>query len=468
MTILGNLSYPQPLVSARGSAHPGPGLAAPGYVLGFLLFILVNAVLFMRPTEIFPDYLYAQTYLVLTLACLAVSLPTVWKQLATSSLAAQPITVCVLGLIVAIALSHLTRFAIDDAVVNAWEFAKIALYYLLLVGLVNTPGRLRQFLFWIVCFILVQAVMAVLAFHRVVDLRYFNPISEEQPGISLMKGAYQLLRLVGSGIFNNPNEFCYPTGAAIMVCLFFVNGRQAMVLRVFCLATMMFLGYAMSLTSSRGGFVGLLFGLVSFLLARFGWKKALPFAAMLLPVLFIVFGGRQTDLNISSGTGQGRIQLWNDGLVLFLRAPIFGLGTGLFREEVGYVTHNSYLQAYSELGFFGGTLFLGAFYLALSDLYRVGLHQGQVLDSEMQRLRPYLVGVIGGFMACMLTMSLTDMLPTYTMLGFVVAYLRVTAIRPPLPRLLRFNMGLVLRLVGVSAFALAFFLLYIRFTFVPG
>jgi hypothetical protein len=71
-------------------------------------------------------------------------------------------------------------------------------------------------------------------------------------------------------------------------------------------------------------------------------------------------------------------------------------------------------------------------------------------------------------MACMMTMSLTDMIPTYTVLGMVVVYLRVTPIRPPLPNLLRFNSGLVLRLAVVSALTLVGLRLYVWFAFVTG
>jgi O-antigen ligase len=208
---------------------------------------------------------------------------------------------------------------------------------------------------------------------------------------------------------------------------------------------------------------------MTFLLARFGWRKALPLGAVLLPIVFVIFAGRSTNVfDVSSDTAQNRIQLWNDALILFLRVPIFGLGTGLFREQVGLVVHNSYLQAYTELGFFGGMLFVGAFYIVLLDLHRLRSVQDQITDPELRRLRPYLMGLVGGFMGCMMSMSVTDMLPTYTVLGIVVVYLRVLDIRPPLPKLLEFNGGLVGRLVLVSMLTLVAFRLYVSFTFVVG
>src|SRR5438128_2107382 len=115
-------SYPQSVAPAWTPAHGRSSAAAPGYHLGFILFLLVNTALFMRPTEMFPEFFYPQTYLVLILACFAVSVPCVMKQLSPSSLVAQPISICVVGLTVAIMLSHLTRFALEDAFFCGWEF----------------------------------------------------------------------------------------------------------------------------------------------------------------------------------------------------------------------------------------------------------------------------------------------------------------------------------------------------------
>jgi O-antigen ligase len=205
----------------------------------------------------------------------------------------------------------------------------------------------------------------------------------------------------------------------------------------------------------------------SFLFARFGWRKALPFAVLLLPGLLVVFGGRQADFSLDSGTGQERIRLWSDGLVLFMRAPFFGIGTGNYAEAAGHVAHNTFIQCYTELGFFGGVLFVGAYYLACYDLYLMRRHQTKILDPEMRRLLPYLVGLVAGHMGCMLSMSLHDMIPTYAILGMVTAYLRVAVARPPVS-LPRFSSGLVLRLGALGAILLLCFHIYVRFVIVVG
>src|SRR5262249_34962751 len=158
-----------------------------------------------------------------------------------------------------------------------------------------------------------------------------------------------LRRLCGSGIFHNPNEMCYPLVVGMMICLYYVSGRRfPMLARLLCLAVLVLLGYALTLTHSRGGFLGLLVALLSMLLVRLGWRKALPFAVLVLPVVFFLFGGRQTDLSVDSGTGQARVQLWSDGLVLFMGAPLFGIGAGNYASAAGLVAHNTFVQDYAE------------------------------------------------------------------------------------------------------------------------
>src|SRR5205823_3488992 len=100
----------------------------------------------------------------------------------------------------------------------------------------------------------------------------------------------------------------------------------------------------------------------------------IPLAAVVLPALFALFAGRQTDLSAAGGTGQARIQLWSEGLALFREAPFFGVGQGSYAEHVDQVAHNSFVECYAELGFFGGTLFLGAFFCAVCVLRRLDSH----------------------------------------------------------------------------------------------
>src|SRR5207245_7058108 len=142
----------------RGSRTAAAGSSC---VLGFVLFLLVNSVLFIRPAEIVPSLEELPVYEILIVACLLSSLPVVVGQLNGRSLRANPVTVCALGMLVAVVLSQLTNFSFYGARTVGVEFAKVLVYYLLCVGLLNTPSRVRQFLLWLVAFIAVVAGLAL-------------------------------------------------------------------------------------------------------------------------------------------------------------------------------------------------------------------------------------------------------------------------------------------------------------------
>src|SRR5262245_22745546 len=136
----------------------------------FFLFILVNAVLFVRPAEIVPELEGAPIYEMVILVSLAASATGVLQQLTTQSLAGRPITVCVLGLLVAVVLSHLSHGMLSEAGTFGVLFLKIVLYYLLLVAVVDTPARMRQFLGWVGVLILALTALALLQHHGTIDL----------------------------------------------------------------------------------------------------------------------------------------------------------------------------------------------------------------------------------------------------------------------------------------------------------
>ncbi|MBV8384762.1 MAG: hypothetical protein JOZ63_19410 [Planctomycetaceae bacterium] len=97
--------------------------------MSFFLFILVNATLFIRPADLVPALAAAPIYLILIVPCLAVSLPMVLKQISLRNLVEQPISACVVGILIAGVLSHLARADLFSARTWGFEFFKVVLYY---------------------------------------------------------------------------------------------------------------------------------------------------------------------------------------------------------------------------------------------------------------------------------------------------------------------------------------------------
>ena len=454
-------AVPQP------AAGTDPQPPAPGQLLGFLLFLLVNATLFIRPAEIVPGLEDFRIYEALILVCLAVSLPAVLGQFNPQSLLTQPVTVCVFGLLLAIVLSHLFNFSIYGARTSGFEFAKVLVYYLLFVLLVNNPSRLRWFLTWLVGCTLVLVVLALLQYHGVINIPAlkapwtdFLPI--EQTDLDEEADLTVFNRLCGAGIYNDPNDLCLILVTVMVICLYWLTNHGSRLLwRLPAVLLLGFFGYALALTQSRGGFIALLIALLVLFSFRYsGWKSFL-LVLVILPIMFQIFDGRMTSISTSEETAQGRIQLWSEGIALFREAPMFGIGQGEYTDQVGQPAHNSFVHCYAELGFFGGTFFLGAFVCALWSLYRLGRARVPTADPQLARLRPYLITIVAAYAAGLLSLSRAYIVPTYMVLGLASAYVRLAS--PYLPAAaLRFDGQLVGRLLVASAASVVGIYIFVR------
>jgi len=437
--------------SPRGLLRPvdlTPARTAPSYSLAFFLFVLVNATLFIRPAEVVPGLIGWPIYQTLIVTCLVLCLSGVLTQLTQAPLTTRPVLLCVLGLLPLVVVSKLINESLPGALESGFEFCKVVVYYLLFVTLVNTPQRLRRFLLCISLFAVVLVTLAVLDFHGLITLPNLTPLQDRQrDALTGREVIFQRLR--GTGTFNDPNELCLILVFGMVLCLYWAGDPGLSVLRFAWLLPVGGFAYALALTQSRGGFLALLLGMLAFFYCRFGKARALLLGALVVPVLFVLFAGRQTSLSIGEQTAHERIQLWSDGLMLFRENPLFGIGQNQFSKAAGLVGHNSFLHCFVELGFLGGALFLGAFYYGFRELNRLNASGVTIPDPELSRLRPYLTAAIAGYVGGLLSVSYSYAVPTYAVLGLADVYLRVSLVHPPLaPQ--RFDTRFVVRLIGIS------------------
>ncbi|MFO0951494.1 MAG: O-antigen ligase family protein [Isosphaeraceae bacterium] len=415
----------------------------------FALFLLVNAMLFIRPAELSPALLGLPIYEVCILACLAAAYPAVVDVFSPRRLLEKPLNLCVVAMLPAIVLSSLSVGEADAAFEHGVEFAKILLYYGLLVGVTDSPKRLKALLAWTAVFALFVTTLAVLHYHHVITLESIRFVETSFDGSGQVES--NVARLGSTGLFQDPNDMCLMLGMAMVACLY-----QAVELRRwYWAAPLAFFGYALMLTHSRGGFLAMVAALGTLLAARLG-RRAVPVALVALPLVFFVFGGRQTNFSSalgSEGTGATRVQLWADGLTLFVRRPFLGIGTDHYAPEMGHVAHNSFIHCYVELGLVGGSVFLSAFYLAFWPLVRLGGRgvSREALGDDLSRLRPYVMAIVVGYATGLFSLSCPYTIPTYTVLGIASVYLTLAerALGVPVARI---NPKLVFRLSWLSLF----------------
>lgn len=428
--------------------------------MSYLSFLLLTAALFVRPAEIVAAWQGAPIYWCLILLCLTLNAPRILRHVSPASLARRPISVCVIGLLAAVVLSHLAHALIGDARSAAREFSKPALYFLLLPCVLNSRPRLVSFLKWLLLCIVVVAALALMQFHGLIDVPALRELHEHDR-VAATGEVREVRRLRSTGIFNDPNDLSMILLLGMIICgAGWMRALGKRLPRVAWLLPLAVCGYALALTRSRGGFLAMLVGLTVLLTARYGWRKTVPLAALLFPLLLVAFSGRMTRISTDEDTGQSRIQLWSDGLDMFRQSPLFGVGYGTYQDQAGLVAHNSYVHCFAELGVLGGSLFLGALAIPITRLRRLGARGVVIRDPQLAALRPFFLAMLSAYAASMITLTRCYVEPTYLVLGLAAAFLELAHTRRPLPAM-RFNYALVSQLaMGSMAF------LAVAYTFV--
>lgn len=422
--------------------------------MSYAPFAVLTAVLFLRPEELVPEIAGLRLYLLAMAVALAAAGPRLLRQLAPADLRWQPVTAGVLGMWGAGVLAHALRGRPGPAAEFAAEFGKVIVFYLLLVAALDTRRKLDAYLGWLVVLVLGVAGTALLQHHGVIDVEALQAI--EQSDVDPDTGELIVFpRLRGTGIFNDPNDLCLVLGIGVCCALYrgFETGNR--LARLAWLAPIGPFLYALALTKSRGGMLGLGAAAAAFAVTRYGGRKGALVLLALVPAAAVGFGGRQTNITLDGGTGQERILLWSDGLeLLFQTNPLTGIGPGEYAEELPQVAHNSFVHAYVETGLVGGAVFLGTFAvaaLALRDAAR-----------RAPGLAAYLFAMTVGYGTGMVSLSRNYVVPTVLVLGLATAYLNVATRQPPAwyhvdGRLLKRVAVLgVIGLFGVKAFVTVF------------
>ena len=429
--------------------------------MGFFLFLVLNAVLFLRPEELMPSIAGLQIYYWVICTNLLVCSPAILRQLAAKKLARNPVTVCVLGVLATVFTSHLARFDLWSARMGVFEFVKVVLYFLLLMSVVNTKKRLLLFLAAIVVFTLVINTLAVLQYHGKINIAALTVLMENDYDAATGE-LFQTPRMLATGIFNDPNDLSMIIVAGIVICAAGFFSPQLGSARFALAAPIGFLLYALTLTQSRGGLLAFLAACGTVFYLRYGWKKTLLAAAATLPVLLVV-GGRQADLGgaMSGGTGDTRTELWSESLQLFKQSPLFGIGYEGYSEIPMQVAHNSYVHTTTELGFFGGMFFLGVFAISAFTLWQLGKKRKQIVDPTLRRLFPFVCALLVAYGVSMFSLSRCYVVPTYLVAGLVASYIRLAA---PLAtfKLPSFNGKLLQRLATAEVAMIAATYLFIK------
>lgn len=169
------------------------------------------------------------------------------------------------------------------------------------------------------------------------------------------------------------NFFSAAALLAIPLAYYLMRARIRRWERWYCVACLAVTVLALIVIASRGGFVGLC---VSMLYMTIRSKHKAGVVALVLILVPLLIYSPSSPLQRISTPGYGdqssteaHLMLWEAGLKLVAKHPIFGIGLGnfwstmqqsnLFGNNMGALAHNTYLEYATELGILGLLLYLG-------------------------------------------------------------------------------------------------------------
>jgi hypothetical protein len=426
----------------------------------FPLFVLLTAILFLRPADIIPPLQGLPLYQGVILICIALSFGNIFKQITSRSLLAHPISFCMVGLLVAVLLSHLSHMQIRLAAESGDSFFRICLFYFVLVATIDSPEKFRRYLGWLLILAGVLAALPLLQHHGVIDLPGLEAIMDRENDLDI-EGSNRVERLCGPGIFNDPNDLCLILVFGILLSIYLRDTSAPGMGRLLYLSPVPVFFYALSLTRSRGGLLTLAAGFLGYFGSRFGSKKAVLILLLCSPLAMLLFSGRQTDIKLSGGTSHDRVYLWREGMVLFRQYPLFGIGMDQYAENVRLVAHNSFVHAYVELGFLGGTLFLTVFAFSLRTLRSLQDDKKLRTENRLWRSRDLLTGAFSAFGVGFLSLSRCYFVPTYMLFGLATSYFNLIDGKRS-QKAETIDQRTLLRYLGISMVALIALYLFLR------
>lgn len=145
------------------------------------------------------------------------------------------------------------------------------------------------------------------------------------------------------------------------------NKKKNRILRILNFSYIPLALFSISLTASRTS----LFAIVPAVIYIF-WPKRVDFGRFIVISIFLVISilvfrallpsgvierFASTSTSISSANFGGRINLWRETIVLFLRHPLIGNGSGTLFTIIGSESHQTFLSILAETGLIGFLLF---------------------------------------------------------------------------------------------------------------
>jgi O-antigen ligase len=230
-------------------------------------------------------------------------------------------------------------------------YVPILFAYMLMINTMNSPRRVER-IAWII----------VVAFGYMSARTCFNYMR----GVNVVDG-----RVAGpvGGFFSNPNDLALNLASFLPLALMYIKRPGPALTRLFFAGISALMLLTIIFTKSRGGTLGTVAMLVTFLIVARVLTPAMMIALVLsgmlaLPAMPDSFWKRMESITDSkkdeTGSREERRLLLKQGWMVFTENPLTGIGIGQFRNywhqglpRKWHEVHNVWLQTAAEIGIFG-------------------------------------------------------------------------------------------------------------------
>jgi len=321
-----------------------------------------------------------------------------------------PENIFMVGFFLATLISHIVHGYLGGFILAFQDIGKTLIFYFLIVIIVDKVYKVRIIGWLLVFSALFMAISGILQYFKGVGFAGIMPIMDDRGTV----------RVIGYGIFSDPNDLALFFAAALpFVFAFFLERRSFYAGAIAAISGALIL-LAAWCTNSRSGILAIIVAGLMFFRRRYRGATWVLLAVIFIIVMAAFLPSRFTG-GLLDKSSYERIIYWGFGNQMFKANPIFGVGYAMFASHAGWhAAHNSFVQCYAELGFFGYFFWIALLYSVLYGLWTLkdrgeclGEKQNLVLDDAI-------LASIAGYLTAGLLLSRAYILPLYILIGLGV------------------------------------------------
>jgi len=338
----------------------------------------------------------------------------------------QPWWLIMTGLFISISVSNIANFHFAEAVDAFSDFGKVYLTFIVIWVNLNSIKRIEIFT------VLVVAMSSFIALHCVLlheTGRGFGNAEALSRNIGDVRGSGNVIQAAFYGIFGDPNDAAQLLVLTLPLCFFMLIRFRNFLARVIYSLKLIILILGVYATESRGGFIAMTIAIFVTFRSFFSIRSFIVIAVF-GAVAFFAFAPARLRGGVVDTSSSHRVDFWGEATNAFKSNPLFGVGYRRVREYTtgAKAVHNSFVQAYAEIGILGYFFWITALIFAIYSMLRISkaLPESKQETALIVWMNCMIAGIVGSSAAGFF-LSRAYVLPNYVLFAMTAACYNVVS-----------------------------------------